>query len=174
MESNVLTANVSATQSVLTPEQLLKHWQGHRDLTRRTIEKFPADKLFSYSIGGMRPFSVLAMEVLGIASAGVHGFATNGEWKTMAELLEHTGATNPTTKEELLQLWDIVTEQIDDYWPRIASEDFQRPMKAFGRYEGTVISLLLYFIDNEIHHRGQGFVYLRSLDIEPPFFWDRH
>ncbi|MGZ5248500.1 MAG: DinB family protein [Flavitalea sp.] len=32
---------------------------------------------------------------------------------------------------------------------------------------------MFYFIDNEIHHRGQGYVYLRSLGIEPPFFWDR-
>ena len=31
----------------------------------------------------------------------------------------------------------------------------------------------IYFIDNEIHHRAQGFVYLRALGIEPPFFWDR-
>ncbi|MGO3807708.1 MAG: DinB family protein [Sphingobacterium sp.] len=31
----------------------------------------------------------------------------------------------------------------------------------------------MYFVDNEIHHRGQGFVYLRSLGIEPPHFWER-
>ena len=35
------------------------------------------------------------------------------------------------------------------------------------------IALLLYVIENEIHHRGQGYVYLRSLGIEPPAFWDR-
>jgi uncharacterized damage-inducible protein DinB len=28
-------------------------------------------------------------------------------------------------------------------------------------------------IDNEIHHRGQGYVYLRALGIEPPGFYDR-
>ncbi|RYD85889.1 MAG: damage-inducible protein DinB, partial [Sphingobacteriales bacterium] len=33
---------------------------------------------------------------------------------------------------------------------------------------------ILYFIDNEIHHRGQGYVYLRALGIEPPFFWERY
>ena len=43
----------------------------------------------------------------------------------------------------------------------------------FGMYEGTVISSIFYFIDNEIHHRGQGFVYLRSLGIEPPAFYER-
>lgn len=31
---------------------------------------------------------------------------------------------------------------------------------------------LLYMLDNEIHHRGQGYVYLRLLGLEPPF-WER-
>jgi uncharacterized damage-inducible protein DinB len=26
---------------------------------------------------------------------------------------------------------------------------------------------------NEIHHRGQGYVYLRTLGIEPPPFYER-
>lgn len=39
---------------------------------------------------------------------------------------------------------------------------------------GVVHDLLLYVIDNEIHHRGQGYVYLRALGIEPPPFYERH
>jgi uncharacterized damage-inducible protein DinB len=35
------------------------------------------------------------------------------------------------------------------------------------------IAMIQYAIDNEIHHRGQGFVYLRALGIEPPHFWER-
>jgi hypothetical protein len=30
-----------------------------------------------------------------------------------------------------------------------------------------------YWIDNEIHHRGQGYVYLRALGVEPPPFYER-
>jgi uncharacterized damage-inducible protein DinB len=45
--------------------------------------------------------------------------------------------------------------------------------KAFGQWPGYVYSLLSYIIDNEIHHRAQGHVYLRSLGLEPPPFWDR-
>ena len=114
MENNVLTATAPVT-AVLTPEGLLEHWQGHRRLTRRLIAAFPEDKLFSHSIGGMRPFSQMAMELLGIASPGVYGLAT-GEWTTMQELLQHTGLTAPANKEELLQLWDITTVQINDTW----------------------------------------------------------
>ena len=42
-------AETSAT--VLTPAALLEHWQGHRRLTRRVIEAFPEEKLFSFSLG---------------------------------------------------------------------------------------------------------------------------
>jgi uncharacterized damage-inducible protein DinB len=35
------------------------------------------------------------------------------------------------------------------------------------------VATLLYFLDNEIHHRAQGFVYLRELGIEPPAFYRR-
>ena len=46
-------------------------------------------------------------------------------------------------------------------------------MTAFGQYPGRVYDLLLYAIDNEIHHRGEGYVYLRALRIEPPAFYSR-
>ncbi|HEU4878313.1 MAG TPA: DinB family protein [Gemmatimonadaceae bacterium] len=36
-----------------------------------------------------------------------------------------------------------------------------------------IYGLINYIIDNEVHHRGQGYVYLRSLGIEPPPFYVR-
>jgi uncharacterized damage-inducible protein DinB len=47
-----------------------------------------------------------------------------------------------------------------------------------GQYEGPPVECpvsvgILYLVDNEVHHRAQGYVYLRSLGIEPPMFWDR-
>ena len=44
---------------------------------------------------------------------------------------------------------------------------------AFGQWQMPIHGLLLYIIDNEIHHRGQGYVYLRALGIEPPPFYER-
>ena len=59
----------------ITPEALLEHWQGHRRLTRRVIDAFPEDKLFAFSIGGMRPFGALALEMLAIAVPMLRGIA---------------------------------------------------------------------------------------------------
>jgi uncharacterized damage-inducible protein DinB len=150
---------------VMTSAQLLEHWQGHRRLTRRVIEAFPDDKLFSYALGGMRPFAALAKECLGMAVPSLHGVIT-GEW-------DHAPASDATTKVDILKLWDQATADIDRMWPTIPPARFQVAEKAFGQWDMTMYGLLLYVIDNEIHHRGQGYVYLRSLGIEPPPFYDR-
>jgi len=38
---------------------------------------------------------------------------------------------------------------------------------------GPIMTSKQFLRDNEIHHRGQGYVYLRSLGTEPPPFWER-
>ena len=58
-------------------------------------------------------------------------------------------------------------------WPQIPPGRFQETLTAFGQYPGVLHDLILYVIDNEIHHRGQGYVYLRALGIEPPPFYER-
>jgi uncharacterized damage-inducible protein DinB len=160
------------SKQVIPPEALLRHWQGHRLLTRRVIEAFPEEHLFAFAIGGMRPFALMAMEMIGLASSGIKGIAT-GSWHSLQELFHHSDELKPATQTELLQLWDEVTFLIDTFWPQIPARHFQEMVSAFGQYEGRVYELILYWIDNEVHHRGQGYVYLRSLGIEPPAFWDR-
>ena len=157
---------------VINSETLLGHWQVHRNLTRRVIEAFPDDKLFEYSVGGMRPFSELALEMIGMAASGMPGVVT-GRWEKLEEVFHHSDKLKPKTKQELLSLWDEVTEQIDTFWRQIPAERFHEIDTAYGLYEGAISWIILYWIDNEIHHRGQGYVYLRSLGIEPPPFWDR-
>jgi len=58
-------------------------------------------------------------------------------------------------------------------WWHLSVDDFSKVFNLFGQYEFPAIQNILYFIDNEVHHRGQGYVYLRALGIEPPFFWER-
>jgi len=144
---------------------LLAHWQGHRRLTRRVIDAFPEDKLFTYSLGGMRPFGALAMEMISMAAPMLRG-AVSGEWETR-------GGREPRPKAEVLRLWDEATAQLNELWPQIPPARFQETLTAFGQYPGVLHDLILYVIDNEIHHRGQGYVYLRALGIEPPPFFDR-
>jgi uncharacterized damage-inducible protein DinB len=149
----------------ITSPALLEHWQGHRRLTRRVIDAFPEEQLFTFSVGSMRPFGAMALEMLSIGVPMLRGIV-EGTWDT-------SFSRDAVPKANVLRLWDESTDQMNALWPRIPHERFQETLKAFGQYEGKVHDLLLYAIDNEIHHRGQGFVYLRALGIDPPPFYER-
>lgn len=161
------TTTKNTTAQFLTAEQLLNHWQGHRNLTRRIIEAFPEKELFEFSVAGMRPFAKMAVELISMGGPGLKGIV---DQQTEAYSEE---AFNPKTKEELLKKWDEETETISHYFIQISEERFQENFNLFGQYEFPVYQNILYFVDNEIHHRGQGYVYLRALGIDPPFFWER-
>lgn len=157
---------------VITSQVFLRNWQAHRGLSRKVLAAFPEKELFEFSIGGMRPYNELVVEMAGLASAGMNGIVT-GKWETTPGLDHFNKDVNLATKAELLDAWDEVTRQIDTLWPQIPAARFFETEAAFGQYPNTIINTLQYLFDNEIHHRGQGYVYLRALGIEPPAFWDR-
>lgn len=161
-----MKATQELTESAaITLDQLLEQWQGHRRLTRRVIEAFPEDRLFTFSVGNMRPFAQLALEMIQMVP-GVTGVVT-GQWPPLAE-------NKPATKAELLKLWDDNTALLEREWPGVTAERMQLEDAAFGQWKNKNYATVFYFIDNEIHHRAQGYVYLRALGIEPPAFYDRN
>lgn len=159
---------MSASQSVasfISASDMLAHWQGHRRLTRRVIEAFPDDQLFTFSIGGMRPFGELAKELLAMGAPMAQGLATL-EWESYVP-------EEVDSKKQLLALWDESTAEIDEFWARIPVGRFSETITSFGQYTGPGHWQILYVVDNEIHHRAQGYVYLRALGIAPPPFYER-
>lgn len=158
---------VQNTTPIITSAELLEHWQGHRKVTRKLIEVFPEKKFFEFSVGGMRPTSELIGELLSIAVPGLRQIVT-GNTEEQMHHIDFKG-----DKNRVLQLWDEATTGINAYYGQIQDSRFSEEVITFGQYPGTVWSSIFYFIDNEIHHRGQAFVYLRALGIEPPFFWER-
>ena len=113
----------------------------------------------------MRTFGELALEMLTMGAPMVRGTLT-GKWESSMD-------RSPRPRAEVLRQWDEATKEIDTLWKQLPPERFGETIKAFGQYEGVASDLLLYVIDNEIHHRGQGYVYLRSLGIDPPPFYER-
>lgn len=161
----MVTAEESTSPTFISARALLDHWQGHRRLTRRVIEAFPADQLYTFSLGGMRSFGAMANELLSMAAPMMQGLAT-GDWEAYTP-------TSVASKDELLRLWDESTEEIDEFWSRLPAGRFQETLTTFGQFTGPGHWQILYVVDNEIHHRGQGYVYLRALGIEPPAFYER-
>ncbi|MGG3943102.1 DinB family protein [Peribacillus psychrosaccharolyticus] len=153
---------------MLSMTELLEILEGNRKLSIRTIEAFPEDELFTFTaVESMRPYSEMVQEVLGIETGYVRGIATSvWDWQpdqfdvqSKADLL----AACHSVRNQTIELWEKITEE------RLALVEsdpfFGPPTSHFSR--------LLYCLENEIHHRGQGFVYLRALGIEPPMFFER-
>jgi uncharacterized damage-inducible protein DinB len=151
---------------MISKNELLQHWLGHRKLTRKTIVLFPEKELFEFSIGGMRPFSDMLKELSSLSAPGLKELITRQTLPFGQNILLET-------KDDALRTWDEDTSNIVEYFDQILENHLQEKVKLFGQFENTVQNHILYYIDNEIHHRGQGFVYLRALGIDPPFFWDR-
>ncbi|MFC3832815.1 MULTISPECIES: DinB family protein [Deinococcus] len=162
-----MTAPTATTSpSVLTLQGLLTHWQGHRGLTRRVILAFPEDQLFTFSIGGMRSFGELAWEAYGVSAYNHQGLTTD-DWSwnpPQGEL--------PRDRAALLAAWDALTPQLDAALPAAEPTYLTTPQTMAWGTMSPLVSVQ-YAIDNEIHHRGQGYVYLRALGIEPPAFYER-
>ena len=151
-------------KEILTPEALLTNLKDVRALTRNVIEAFPEKELFEFSVANLRPFSQMVEEFLMITNyiftETLHEkhtpFYTEGQF--------------PTTKAEVLALWDRATEILDREWTKVG--DYTQPLTIY-QMTFSFAQWILYFIENESHHRGQGYTYLRALGIEPPFFWAR-
>jgi uncharacterized damage-inducible protein DinB len=154
---------------LLDPAKLLEILEGNRRLTTRTIQAFSEEDLFQYTpVEPMRPFEAMVREIIAMEDGYVRGIAT-GEWVYRDDHFKSF-----KTKAALLAACEAVRAETRQLWPRLTAarlltveQDpfYGGPQPHFGR--------LLYGLENEIHHRAQGFVYLRMRGTEPPFFWER-
>jgi uncharacterized damage-inducible protein DinB len=154
--------------NVLTPAQLQEMFAGNRRLTIRTVAAFSEQDLFGYKPAeALRPFANMVKELLGMELAYVRGSAT-GEWGYAAAYPE------VTTKQGLLDACEAVAAQASEWWPKITAERLLN-VEEDGLFGGPQSNLnrLIYALENEIHHRGQGYIYLRMLGTEPPAFYER-
>ncbi len=164
--TNTPGVEAATTPSPVSPAHILAHWQGHRRLTRRVIEAFPEDQLFSFSAAPpMRTFGELALELWGMTDYHLKGLTTD-DWSW-----HPPDSSDLNTRAALLAAWDAQTPELDAALPAAEPVWFTRKQDmAWGRFSPQ--ESVAYAVDNEIHHRGQGYVYLRALGIEPPTFYD--
>lgn len=168
MENNLIKQRASnATEWFITSDSILNYWQNHRKLTRQVIEAFPEGKLFKYSLGNMRPFAVMVKEMICNADSGIQRLFQH---RPLSEPALHSGMSFANTKKEILNLWDDVTYKIDVLWPLIPQRRFHEMTAVPESCAKTASEIILSWIDDEIHHRAHGCLYLCSLKIELPVF----
>ncbi|WP_229683179.1 DinB family protein [Virgibacillus oceani] len=153
----------------MSKEKFMEILEGNRRLTIRTIEAFPEDKLFDYSpVEPLRPYAAMMKEILNVERAFMSGIARD-DWEFKDSFSE------VSTKAELLTACEKMSGETRDMWSAITEERLAEMMEDpfFGAGQQSHIERLQYALENEIHHRGQGYIYLRMLGIEPPAFYIR-
>lgn len=153
---------------LLTPAKLREVLEGNRGLTVRALNAFPEEHLFSHAAPGMRSAAEMFKEIIGIERAYLRGIAT-GEW-SYADTTQ-----NVTTKQGLVEAYEELRSQTAEWWEKITAERLAAVEDdGFGFGPATEnLNRVIYALENEIHHRGQIYVYLRQLGIEPPAFYQR-
>ena len=146
-------------------------WEDNRRLTNNVahalVEAGAMDKVL---VDGMRPFRELTLEILGMERWNVRGLAYDQwEYEAPPQMLRTSSIA------EVLEFGRSVREETRQLWPSIPFDALAKMRPAPAPYvpEGTAIGWLTYALENEIHHRGQGYVYLRLLGQEPPAFYIR-
>jgi uncharacterized damage-inducible protein DinB len=152
----------------LTKNDFFEIFEGNRRLTMRVIEAFPEDKLFSYTPDEkLRPFVEMVKEIVNIEYGYMQGIALDKwEYKDVFE--------GVTTTEDLIKISNEIREETRKMWEEMNEERLSIVVKdPFFGPEQSHFARLQYALENEIHHRGQGYTYLRILGIEPPEFYVR-
>lgn len=150
--------------------ELLEELQGNRRLTLRAARAFPADQLMTFTPKApLRPFGQMLDEIARIELAYVRGLAED-EWKWDPE-----NPPKPADAAGAIRFLEEAATYTGRVWSGISAELLLSPRKDpfFFGDQKRPFDWLVYCVENEIHHRGQGYVYLRELGVEPPPFWER-
>ncbi|WNB90903.1 DinB family protein [Bacillus sp. NEB1478] len=152
----------------LSKEDLFEIMEGNRRLTMRIIEAFPEDKLFNYKPDEkLRPFAEMTKEIMNIENGYMRGIALDvWEYQDLFAGI--------STKDELIKVSNEIREETRKMWSEMTAERLEKIVKdPFFGPEQSHFARFQYALENEIHHRGQGYTYLRMLGIEPPEFFVR-
>ncbi len=150
----------------------MKVWEENRWLTDKITKSFvDAGALDKTPVPGMRSFRQLLLEIWGIEQVYAKGLATE-EWNFAFAPVSY----QTCDVDELLAFGQRVREQTRSLWSAVTQDALTkpRPTPFPGHPEGNAIAWLTYALENEIHHRAQGYVYLRLLGVEPPAFYVRN
>jgi uncharacterized damage-inducible protein DinB len=146
-------------------------WEDNRRLTLKVARAFPGDALFSATpVPTMRPFAEMLLEIASLEHFLIHGL-TAADWAWGPEQ-----ATKPGTPDELFARLQGTREHTRRVWPSISGSLLLAVHPApprFGGPSAPPLDWFQYALENEVHHRAQGYSYLRHLQIEPPAFYER-
>jgi uncharacterized damage-inducible protein DinB len=142
-------------------ESLLRYWHNVRQLTIRLIDEFPANSFDYRPAPEIRTVSQQFKHILMVELYIRQGFLSD-TWQDPEEI-----GGNMFEKEMLKEKLKIENEKTIQLLSDTPAGKFLKVRKTpFGNLSGEI--LLQVAIDEEIHHRGNLYTYLRCLGKIPP------
>lgn len=151
-------------------DEFLRQWEDNRALTLRVARAFPAGSLLDFApTAPLRPFAAMLDEIARIELAYVRGLAED-IWKW-----DPADPPRATDAAGAIALAEEVRAYTRRVWEGISADTLLsvRHDPFFFGATRRPYDWLFYCLENEIHHRGQAYTYLRLLGQEPPPFWER-
>ena len=140
---------------------IIRYWNNVRQLTLRLLDEFPADKFDFRPAAEIMTVSQLFRHIINVEIYIRDGFV-NGEWKEPSEVpntIFEKEMLRDKLKLENQKTIKILSEVPDGRFLKV----HQTP---YGEVSGEI--LVQVAIDEEIHHRGNLYTYLRCLGKTPP------
>jgi uncharacterized damage-inducible protein DinB len=142
-------------------KSFLRYWQNIRRLTVRLLDEFPADSFDFRPAAEIMTVSQLFKHILMVEIFIRDGFLTNN-WDEPEEL-----DRNIFEKEMIRDRLIIENQKTAKLLSEVPEGRFMKIIATpFGTVSGEV--LLMVAVDEEIHHRGNLYTYLRILGRTPP------
>ncbi len=145
----------------MTKSEIIKYWRNVRALTLNVLERFPDEEMAFRPAEGIRTAAEQFDHILAVELYFRKGLAQN-VWGPVP-----TPGLGIISKAEL---YDRLSREHEEtgcvlrVLPESAFTGYHQTR--FGRLTGE--GVLYVGIDEEIHHRGNLYIYLRLLGIEPP------
>jgi uncharacterized damage-inducible protein DinB len=142
-------------------KNILRYWHNVRNLTLRLLDEFPADSFDFRPAPEIMTVSQLFKHILQVELFVRQGFLED-QWEKPAEL-----SSNFFEKDMIRDKLKLENRKTISLLSEIPDGKFmQMRPTPFGEISGEL--LIQVAIDEEIHHRGNLYVYLRCLGKIPP------
>lgn len=140
---------------------ILRYWSNVRQLTIKLLDEFPRESFDYRPAPEIMTVSQLFKHILKVEIYIRNGFLDN-QWDTPDEL-----GSNMFEKELLRDRLKVENQKTMQILAEVPDGRFMKIRETpFGKVSGEI--LLLVAIDEEIHHRGNLYTYLRCLGKVPP------
>ena len=138
-------------------------------VTRKVLQAIPEDKLDFRATPEMRTVRELVLHMYG-SPVGMVEAIPRGEL-TMADYQAGEDIKHAPDKETMIAYCDACMAQVLKIGEEISEEKLNSIIKCFyGDF--PIYEHLGFIYDEHWHHRGQLYVYLRLMGVQPPFLYD--